>query len=315
MLFPTSLNKIKYLDVYENGDFELKNFFPEKGEYLKFTTLKKSGIGKKPKVYLANPNPIQKDQIQVQPDPTLLSFYYDKNDAIPFDFVRDRVEQLDEIVLNARLDSLKRSRAPFKGRIIKIDDQTAKTFKTVDQLLNTEHNLVLDYELSFQDGLLYEQADRVLKSADKRDVALLVEGRRVQNLNHFLMTGTHEYEDVYIDKTGWVIVINLFLRRSPFKSEDLNNSVHKRVQMKHGFEPQKEFYAPGYVSYDIQPFKNYGIIHWEPNVTLKKGSNFEFKTVNTGLKKTSFYIEGISNDGLLFSQVIHTDDETQKALK
>lgn len=79
----------------------------------------------------------------------------------------------------------------------------------------------------------------------------------------------------------------------------------------YGFQPVKEFYTPNYASYRIQSFKDFGVIHWEPNVNVQGGTSNEFKMVDTGLDEINFYIEGVSTDGKVFSQVIKLENNNK----
>lgn len=339
MLFPSKLNNSKLLEVSKNDEFVINNFFPESNEILRFTSFKKSGKGQRPRMYVSIPNIIKKETIDIDYNEEYSSYYSNKNEVVPLNFVRDRVEQLDEIVLESRLDIVFKKRgAKFNGSIIKIDDNKAKTYNTIADILETEKFIVQrgtngtskcrrgDCSNEGEDP----RPDLNIVSREKnsagfpRPVFFYVEGAIVQNLNRFLMSGTLEYEDVYIDYSNNLvssgrsfvreaIVVNLFLRRTAFKSADLNNHRHASVEVKHGFEPKKEFYAPGYISYRSKPFKNYGIVHWEPNVNLANNNEYNIKAVNTGLDEISFFIEGMSSTGKLFSQVIHLNKKIKKA--
>ncbi len=342
MLFPSNLNNTKYIDVYNNGKFKLKNFYPQKGEFLTFTTFSKSGKAKKPKIYLNIPNTIRKDVVTINSKFSIKSSFYKKNE-IPINFLKEsKREQLDEVVLEARLDRVYKKRGPkFSGSVIKIDDHKARSYKTIADLFETEKFIVQRGNGGLQQTICRRgncssdlkdpPPDLAIISREKgssgspRPVFFFVEGRRIENMNRFLMTGTLEYEDVYVDYSNNIIftrkgrpakeaiIVNLFLRRSAFKSEDLNNNRSKNIEVKYGFEPNKEFYAPGYVSYNIQPYLDYGIIHWEPEVLLTKNEKFNIKSAYTDLDKISFFIEGMTSNGKLISQLIKLNDTNKKA--
>ena len=62
--------------------------------------------------------------------------------------------------------------------------------------------------------------------------------------------------------------------------------------------------TPKYASYRSQSFRDFGVIHWEPNINIEKGISDEFKMLDTGLDEINFYIEGVSSDGTVFSQLV-----------
>jgi len=106
----------------------------------------------------------------------------------------------------------------------------------------------------------------------------------------------------------FVVVVKLFTRRTNLFVNKPNSRINN-TQVTYGFQPTKKFYTPKYFSYNTDTFKDYGIIHWEPFVTLKNLEAFNMTTINTGLKDVNFYIEGISSEGNLISQKITFKEE------
>ena len=103
-----------------------------------------------------------------------------------------------------------------------------------------------------------------------------------------------------------MIVIKIFSRKGVL---DLGNGTASNSSMlihkvDYGFEPIKEFFTPKYASYRSQTFRDFGVIHWEPNINIEKGISDEFKMLDTGLDEINFYIEGVSSDGTVFSQLV-----------
>ncbi len=132
-----------------------------------------------------------------------------------------------------------------------------------------------------------------------------------------LRRSMYDFEDVYVDTSpyannlgvstggfGFVSIIKLYTRRTTLFEYSQLRFMQNYYKLRYGFETKKKFYTPKITSYQNQSFKDLGVIHWEPNITLTKDSNFNIKTIDTGLKEISFYIEGMSNDGKLISQVI-----------
>ena len=65
---------------------------------------------------------------------------------------------------------------------------------------------------------------------------------------------------------------------------------------------------PKYASYRISAFSDYGVIYWNPNVNVQNGASDSFTITNTNRDEVDFYIEGISTDGTVFSQLIRLDN-------
>jgi hypothetical protein len=124
---------------------------------------------------------------------------------------------------------------------------------------------------------------------------------------------TDKIEKVIVDKTGVGLgstagfggAIKIFTRKNLYvRNNDSFNTTSFINVSSYGFEPTKEFYTPRYTSYQLKSFIDFGIIHWTPNLEIKNNYSSKIKTTNTGLDEVSFYIEGISSDGSVFSQKI-----------
>ena len=149
-----------------------------------------------------------------------------------------------------------------------------------------------------------------------------------ETVHHLITKNTVAFEDVYIDYSNNLvnpsfdpfsgapvsnaILINLFSRISDFDDLDLMRAHTNKITITKGFEPQKKFYTPRYIDYKIEAFSNYGMIHWEPNLTFSKSESLDLTTIDTKLEGVNFHIEGIASDGSIFSQVIRLDKNTQK---
>ena len=142
---------------------------------------------------------------------------------------------------------------------------------------------------------------------------------QLADINIVINSSLDEYEDIYIDDTPntnmasvnggvatWVVVVKLFTRKTPLWDFEATSRVNS-TKVKYGFQPKKKFYTPRYISYEMESFKKYGVIHWEPSIKIKNSEVFNLTTVNTQLDEVAFYIEGISSDGNLISQKIIVD--------
>ncbi len=110
---------------------------------------------------------------------------------------------------------------------------------------------------------------------------------------------------------GGGLTIRAFTRKTPVQRFELKNQFQSFTTVNYGFEPVKKFYTPKYYSYQMEEFEDYGIIHWEPNATIMSGRLNALKMIDTGLEEISFYIEGISSDGNVFSQLVRLDKSTE----
>ena len=323
LLLPTQNNSSRFIDFDKNGRFRIPNLFPVKDEKLRFSLVTKKGRTQPPKLGLSSALRWETDRIDINPFQEFKSYYSDKN-IIPQNFL-NKNEVLDEIVLSSRLDPVFKKKGPkFSGSIIKITDSLVKQTRTISNILADEKFFII-YD---DTGTMSVIAKEKIAKGAPRPVVFYVDQAPVMNMHHFLTTSTATYEDVYIDYShnrvnalingeyqlvSHAIIVNLFSRISLFKDQDLNRDVTSRYfTLQHGFEPKKEFYTPRYLNYDMEAFRDYGVIHWEPNLTLTKDEYSELTTINTELDQVNFYIEGIASDGSIFSQVIQWNKNSQK---
>ena len=78
----------------------------------------------------------------------------------------------------------------------------------------------------------------------------------------------------------------------------------KEIITTNGFSVNKEFYAPKYSSYTNDTFKNYGVIDWFSNLSIEDNGTASFKILNTMQPQVNLYIEGMTVDGKLISEIL-----------
>ena len=119
------------------------------------------------------------------------------------------------------------------------------------------------------------------------------------NVNGFADYGFYDntlrYSDqVYYSKADrWIV----------FTRKNQNLETKANYLLKEGFEKPLAYYSPKYASNDSQYFLNYGAVHWEHKLEISKGESGTVKFPSLGLKRVKLYIEGMSDDGTLFSSV------------
>jgi len=119
----------------------------------------------------------------------------------------------------------------------------------------------------------------------------------------------HDLESIVINKLGLGYggrggggVIKIQTRTKP-RGQIFRETVREIITT-NGFTKEKEFYAPKYTSYLNDGFKNYGVIDWISDISIKQNGIASFKVLNTMQPKISLFIEGITVDGKLISEVI-----------
>jgi len=317
LLYPTEFNKSTFIPVDEKGKFHLKNFYPVKDEYIRFSYVDKKNKTKKPGIALSFLNYMQSDSIDVKIYENFISYYTNKNKSLKA-FIDKKSEILDEIVLKAsREKKIRRDyRLPFRGKLFHVDREAAERYIGLADFLNN-NGFVVD-NIGLNPTVLGQSAIRH-NFARRGPVVVYLNNNQLADINIVINSSLDEYEDIYIDDTPntnmasvnggvatWVVVVKLFTRKTPLWDFEATSRVNS-TKVKYGFQPKKKFYTPRYISYEMESFKKYGVIHWEPSIKIKNSEVFNLTTVNTKLDEVAFYIEGISSDGNLISQKIIVD--------
>ena len=77
----------------------------------------------------------------------------------------------------------------------------------------------------------------------------------------------------------------------------------KNSTIEFGFSKPDKYYAPYYNKTKRQLFTEIGVLHWIPNLTSNEYGIFSFKIPNYFYDSINLYINGMADDGTLFSKV------------
>lgn len=335
-LYPTKQNKSTFIPVDEEGKFNIKNFYPQANEEVNFSYLDKNGSLKKPSMSLSYIKYMDKDDVATKDYKSFYSFYKYKND-IPEQFILDdSYEQLDEIKLKSDLKRKlwRETKDPIlvNGKVTKITEDEINKYPNITDFIQNN-----GFDVRVIDGFSIPSRldeDRTTTSTNTKlgDViitsrrlntdrelpaspTLFIDGVLINDLNILLNMNTDKVERIVIDKTavglglsgGFGGAIKIYTRRNPtLINSDINNTSFVNIS-NYGFEPLQEFYTPLYSSYQMQSYKDYGIIHWAPKVTISGNGSDYIRVKKTNQEEINFYIEGIGTDGNVFSQKIKVD--------
>ena len=135
------------------------------------------------------------------------------------------------------------------------------------------------------------------------------------NLDVFYNMPLTQVESFYVDrlsrymgtKAGHKETVYIFSRRSEelnlTPGQDFISGKSFTFKVDKGFEKQKEFYSPNFKSFTDSAFENFGLIHWEPLIWIDGNNNYKFKIPNYGYDKLKLVIEGMGEDGNLYSDI------------
>ena len=319
LLYPTKQNKSTFINIDNEGKFNLKNFYPEVNEEIRFSYYGKKGKMKRPNMNLSFIKFMDIDEVKVSDYKSFLSFYNDKNEIPEQFFIDDSYEELDEIRIKTDLRKKlsKELRDPIlvNGRITKITEEDVNRYPNItDFIVNNGFDVLLG------DGVITPLGQVLIQSRSRPAGAtptVFLDGIIIRDFSVLLNLSTERIEKVVIDRTGIGLglsggfggAIKIYRRKGVFTksgSVSYNDTYYGKIS-DYGFEPVKEFYTPAYASYRSQTFKDYGVIHLEPSLNVSKNNSGNIKTFDTGLDEINFYIEAINSDGSVFSQVIKVE--------
>lgn len=318
VMYPTKHNSSKFINFDDQGKFNFSNIILETGEIISFSALNKKGKLKTPAVII---NPILKsvnNEINTDKLDLILDTAKKTNLTVPENFLGNEYEELEEINIVAKKKERLRDPQFPNATITQVTKEIAlRYFGVLDFIAYNGFNVFDGVELG---KVRIESRSR----GQRVPPVVYLDNIIINDLSILQTLSTDRIDKILIDKSGVGLgiaggnsfggVIKITTRNSSVLNQNINFLNIYATKIKNGFEPVKEFYTPKYPSYRIKPFKDYGIIHWVPDATLNNFNDFKFKTVNTKLDEIKFFIEGISSEGKLFSQVINLD-LTEKNLK
>ncbi len=315
ILYPTKFNKSTFVNADEKGKFNISNFLLEKGEQISFSAIMKNGKMKRPLINLSPIVRVGGDKISANRlSESFRSYFADKNE-IPDNFITQGYEELDEVTLVVKKKERLRDPQFPNAKITQVTENIAKQYPLITDYIRNNGFDVFDGTNGGSAGLGVGSISIIARGArgGGASPALFIDGILTQDFNILQTITMDKVDKILIDRTGVGLglsggnsfggVIKITTRNVSLFRPNLGTPDIFATKVGYGFEPVKEFYMPKYPSYRIKTFRNYGVIHWEPNATITNLSDFKIRTTNTGIREVYFFIEGISNEGTLFSQI------------
>ncbi|MGB5822355.1 MAG: hypothetical protein WBG90_22925 [Saonia sp.] len=297
--------------------FSISNYFLERDEKLFLSQVKKNGKLAKPKIILSLKDNNMEDRVYdlwkddlPDPEPTDSPAMNSLRDLT----IGDKTIILEEVTVTQEKKSKLAEINPnipafLKNRVTEVDQDMAFKFPIVLDIIRSR-----GYEV--REDLNFGSFDRVRITSrrDDRRPLIYLDGAPLANFDVLYQLPTTQVESFFIDKTasregvrgGMGEVIYIYTRRGKelnFTTGDPNRKIAYEFILDKGFEKTKKFYTPVYATYFDKAFEYYGVVHWEPEIYLDENGKATFKILNTGLQDLSFFIEGMGEDGSLWSTV------------
>ena len=144
---------------------------------------------------------------------------------------------------------------------------------------------------------------------------IILNGTRLQDYAILDQMMISEVASVHIKNfgTGERGIVNLsgVITINTTSGKNYDNSVSEETTFKliaeNGYTPTKEYYAPKYRSYTSPLFSKFGAIQWLDDIFLDQDGLGSFKILNTMQPEIKLFIEGMTENGGLISEVILLD--------
>lgn len=317
--------------------FLVTNFYPINGESIFFSKKNNRGKLSKLNMYARLSNAyFLKDEIDISGYEKVNMFdrgnsivYGDDNDfELPELAPEESLITLDNVTVTEQNKIEKEARSNLRvprylaNKITVVDKELASTFNTIGELLRAKGYEVLE-ELQAYDGGSNEFISRVkIKSRRGAWVNIFLDDVLQLNLDVLYKMPLTKVESFYIDRLSKYMgarsalkeTIYIFTRRGKelnlTQGQDFIAGKSFEFKVDKGFEKQKEFYNPEFTSFQDSAFENFGLIHWEPLVWIDKNNSYKFKIPNYGYDKLKVVIEGMGENGNVFSEIKILDTVT-----
>ncbi|NER14119.1 hypothetical protein GWK08_11755 [Leptobacterium flavescens] len=288
--------------------FELKNLFPKDKDTLRIALINKKNDLVKPKLSANLIRETGTDRItRLFESP----FYRLNAPSVPEGFLSNKVTPLDEVVLREKRKEVRDPDAFGPQIVQRVDEKFAQQYFYINQYIESRGYAVSE---DISRGTVNIRL-RVPRTFNSREPALFINGVPSFDYDFLFRLPSSAIEKIIVDQNGYGAgirgangVIKIWLRSTPLRKNTGNGALpFFELPIESGFAENKKFYTPKYQTYLDNNFRDYGVIHWAPDVTTDENGEAVIKIVNTKLDNISFYIEGMASDGSIISSVQKLD--------
>lgn len=284
--------------------FYQKGFIVEDNEELEFSEVVGKTKMKKPNLYLQfTPSKISNIDNFMKVLSLKENTIFEANSSdIVFNTEWGKVEQLDEVIVKANLE---------KKRL----DKLTKFYSTarIDVFDDEQRTNTIDLVtyLSGQGYQTHQDLGKVYIKKGRYVPTIFWNNQKITNFDELFMFDMDAIDYIVIDRTtrsydSSPIGLGGSIRiktdpRLVFQGQN-RKDFNQKISLPLTFTSPKRFYAPKYVYYNSDFFREYGVIDWIPNITLDQSKIINIKVFDTKTKHIKLFIEGITNEGQFISE-------------
>lgn len=301
----------------ESTSFKLKNYLINKGEELKLTLLNKRGILSRPNLFIRVNTGETEDKVYNLEPFNIVGELADSG-GVEANYLNDfvfpeNIIKLDEVVVRDRVGG-KKITSPFvlEEKLKTVTTETEGLYPRLLDLIRSNGYNIWEVPNAGYDRIRITTKRPLALSLTPPSPILYVDDVRYSDFNILIDFPTSRIERYYINRSGDGEaggaggVIRVYTRKegdvgAARPKKDEKNSKFFTHIVKKGFTPKKQYYTPKYQSMMNDSFRHFGTIHWSSNLSINKNGVGKLKILDTGLKEISLFIEGMSENGNMYS--------------
>lgn len=310
-LLQNSTTPMLFLELKDSINFTVTDLLLENGDAMKFSIKKKRGGLRKPNL----------DIDFIGFNSTKDSVTLAKRNSLHFDFnsvKENKVDQnvfliqpkdlitLDEVILiEEKIENKLTRKSPlidssFRG--VKIDEKELRRSPLLTNLIARNGFRVIVNPRGRGEVFISN-----INSSILGPVRIYENDIPVLDPTQLLNIPLNQIDEVYFENDGLAADINasggvIRIYRKEGPSLRLSGSRFAEKLVENSFTKSKEFYRPKYTSSLNQNFIDFGIVHWEPQLSTNKKGEAILTIPDDNLPTVKLFIEGIGEDGSLLSQ-------------
>lgn len=300
----------KMLEINEEGEFTIESIYLLENDSISFGLIHdRKGKVSKPGIYfqllpLKKAGRIPAWSMPMEKTERLNTPTGIQDSVFSMDFLKNRVA-LSEIVLEA-VEEIKENKDIKHSEMYFQTDygRDFKMFTYVTGYIRANGFIVNE---GFSDVSIYNR--RKLSIHGYSSPIIFLDGMQLYDLSELYMLPTSDIESISINKSGAGYGIRgsggviRITRKTNYGSSRVRQTTNVSI-LENGFSNNREFYAPKYASYENSFFREYGSIAWFPDVRLDENGKTAIKVWNTTQPKLKLFVEGITENGGVISEVL-----------
>ncbi len=287
----TNGNKLFISKEVAGNKVTFKNIYVRDSSVVNFSFLDKENF-KKPNLYVQVSPHKRENNITIYEEVSNISNFFDNDFSDVNSLINKKGEVLNEVEVKGRL-KIKNNPVMFGGdrRAFKIDNKHSKNQRILE-FIRYKRFLVQEDESVVTINVRKAGRDFLPSRVFINNVEITFNRNDMLALRQMRLD---EIDEIFTSNTGRG-EIHIFTKpdirsiETPFFS----------YKMPFGFSVEKEYYQPKYLSTTNKVFRDYGVVYWEPEITIDKDT-YQFTIPKLGQNEITLFLEGISKDGRLIS--------------